>query len=152
MELLERDKARFAKYYDVIGDCWLWKGGANVALYGIFFYKKRTELAHRVAYKLYVDPNIKSSDLVLHNCTCKNCVNPAHLMVGNALINNRDHKKRDGKLKEGASCHFAKLTDARVTEMRGVTGKTKKEIASMYDISVSTVGNILAGRTWKNLL
>ena len=52
----------------------------------------------------------------------------------------------------GANHPFAKLTDVDVLMIRGARGLSAEDLADAWDVSASTIKNILAGRSWKHLL
>lgn len=57
-------------------ECWNWTASLNVTDYGIFKYRKKTWLAHRVAYELTYGSLPPELD---HMCANRRCVNPLHL-------------------------------------------------------------------------
>lgn len=65
--------------------CWLWTGPVNNAGYGMLRgndgYPKMTTV-HRIAAQ-HKGLDIKRKE-VQHTCLTKNCVNPDHLVIGNA--------------------------------------------------------------------
>jgi HNH endonuclease len=64
--------------YDGETGCWLWQGALHSAGYGFLSVGGRNQLAHRVAYRLFVGPIPDGLELD-HLCRVKHCVNPAHL-------------------------------------------------------------------------
>lgn len=76
----------------LIGDgCWLWTGAKNNQGYGVVNTGKRgkTELAHRVAYRLAVAP-LTPGKKILHRCDIPLCVRPDHLWEGTQSENMLD--------------------------------------------------------------
>jgi hypothetical protein len=60
--------------------CWWWKGAKIGTGYGTILVGKRTELAHRAAYEMFVGP-IPAKMQIDHICSNKACVNPEHLRL-----------------------------------------------------------------------
>lgn len=75
-------------------DCWIWKSHRNKTGYGTFVpYGKRSGLAHRKSYELFVGP-IDDDKYILHSCDMPFCVFWGHLRQGTALDNSNDFKAR----------------------------------------------------------
>jgi hypothetical protein len=103
---------RMMKRVDIPKDkskCWLWTGPVNNAGYGMIRGNDgvpKMMTVHRVAGKE------KGLDLenheVQHTCLTKNCVNPDHLVEGNA-------KSRHDRVVEKYGKHFQKAKDPHMT-------------------------------------
>lgn len=91
--------------------CWLFAGCSDVKFRGHIGVgskadgTKRTVLASRLSYELFVGP-IPSGHLVCHRCDFPNCVNPDHLFIGTHQTNRSDMamKGRGTKSKLGLPC------------------------------------------------
>jgi hypothetical protein len=86
VDISKFDIDRFWSNVNIRGDddCWKWQGGSlSPNGSGIFYYNKKTMLAHRMAYILkYGDiENIKNKDTIFHICPNNNCCNPKHLLI-----------------------------------------------------------------------
>lgn len=70
---------RFWEHVDKAQDgCWNWTGWLRSTGYGRFYEGKRSWLAHRFSYTVFVGP-IPSGLNIDHLCRNRSCVNPAHL-------------------------------------------------------------------------
>lgn len=58
--------------------CWVWQGSLNPKGYGSCRLGKRTALAHRASYMVFVGP-IPDGLTIDHLCRNRSCINPAHL-------------------------------------------------------------------------
>jgi hypothetical protein len=82
----QHDDETYRRYFarhvriDEVTNCQLWQGGKNNLGYGMFRYKDGMATAHRVRMQLE-GYDIKGKK-VYHTCDNYNCVNPAHLKIG----------------------------------------------------------------------
>lgn len=90
------DEQRFWSYVAKAGkkDCWPWIGSNfNNKGYGRLAKRgggrRRSRLAHRLAYSFAVGP-IPKGKCVLHRCDNRKCCNPEHLFIGTIKDNNQD--------------------------------------------------------------
>lgn len=95
----------------------------------------------------------------LHHCDNPPCINVEHLFVGTSIDNARDRDEK-GRVAHGESHGFAKLTEAIVLEARQRYTQGEgdyKQLAYYYSkqlgttIHPVTMGDAIAGRTWKHL-
>jgi hypothetical protein len=131
--------------------CWIWKGYCQRFGHG---WLGKYGLAHRYAYELLVGP-VPAGKCLLHSCDNPPCVNPAHLFVGDRVVNNAD-KVRKRRHAHGERNSHAILTEAQVQTIRAEywydTGRSNiLELAAKYGVSHVTISAIIAGRTWKHL-
>jgi hypothetical protein len=79
-----------------VDKCWEWNGttvdSGNI-VYGMFRFRKRMELAHRVSYTFYTG-KIPDGMQVLHTCDNGLCVNPNHLFLGTHTDNMQDMSRK----------------------------------------------------------
>lgn len=73
---------RFNRHWslDAATGCWVWNGFVRPNGYGHSCYKRKTTMAHRVAWFLYRGP-IPDGMVLDHICRNRGCVNPDHLRV-----------------------------------------------------------------------
>ena len=98
--------ARFEKFFirGADDECWLWQGGMingrRSGAYGGFSADRQTQLAHRIAHRIYIGP-IPVGLKVCHICDNPRCVNYVkHLFLGTDQENMLDASIK-GKLHGG---------------------------------------------------
>lgn len=134
-----------------LAGCWLWTS-ATTGRYGLFWVGglKRNELAHRLAYMLFVGP-IPNGLYVCHTCDNGHCVNPAHLFLGTAEDNNRDREAKGRSApQDGEHNPRAKLTREAVDQIRQLraVGMLQKEIAARFGVGREAISKVLRGERW----
>lgn len=88
--LSKRDEERYWSNVERdSGGCWNWTGSKSSKGYGRFFAKGQHHSAHRLAW-LLAGRAIQPDLLICHTCDNRQCVNPGHLIMGDAATNNRD--------------------------------------------------------------
>ena len=75
--------------FDLNGGCWLWNGSTAPGGYGKVGVRRKSRLAHRLAWASVNGP-IPDGMLVRHKCDVPACVNPDHLQLGTHADNTRD--------------------------------------------------------------
>lgn len=78
--------ARFFKFVDTSGDCWLWTGWVAANGYGRFYVEgHRRQAAHRWLYEQVYGPvgNLH----IDHLCRVRTCVRPEHLDAVTPRVN-----------------------------------------------------------------
>lgn len=137
--------------------CTRWTGTKNNRGYGTFWNGEKAVLAHRWAYQKRHGVVLAVDELVLHSCDNRFCVNVEHLRVGTAKENTKDMYDR-GRARfdppKGENQYLAKLTDAAVRDIRKRREDKSETVASLarrYGVAGCTVGDVLAGRTWKHV-
>jgi hypothetical protein len=141
--------------------CWVWLGH-HVRGYGKLKSKGRTTLAHRYAWELDNNEILDPDQCVLHWCDHRGCVNPDHMYLGTKKdmtlkAHARGHQPwrvRPERCARGSRHSAAKLTEESVREIRRLfaAGLFKIELAKMFDVSKSCIGNICNGRTWRHVI
>ena len=143
-------RERFWKHVDKLSDdeCWNWVGHKNEKGYGMISYDGKTSSkAHRVMWEREYG-KIPDGLHVLHICDNPSCVNPNHLRLGthqdnmiDMTVKGRAHRISLGKLP---------LTGDDIKEIRRRwgDGEIMKTIAFDFDVSESTISNIVHSRSW----
>lgn len=149
---LDTARERFLlKTKQAANGCLIWIGSRSER-YGSVGFKGRAQLAHRIAWILFVgeDPGDKC---VCHTCDNGFCVNVEHLFLGSQGDNVRDMESK------GRSCHpfgenhgRSKLTAEDVATIRSLkaNGMAVREIARRYpQVNRTTITAIVKGKTWR---
>lgn len=134
--------------------CWAWTGNKNEHGYGLISVSRGRQIrAHRVMYEMIVGeiPNLHE---VCHSCDRPSCVNPDHLFIGTHQDNMADMIKKGrgmaSKKAMGERHHFSRLSNENVVAIRA-SSRPNKALAMEYGVSVWSIQNIRARRTWKHM-
>lgn len=101
----------------------------------------------RLHRAIFFDTHKYWPEVVRHTCDNPRCINPAHLLAGTVLDNNRDRalRKRNGDL-NGQDNGAAKLSDAQVVEIKRLAATTTRQaLASQYNVNIRHIFRILKG-------
>ncbi len=116
--------------------------------------KKRTEFAHRVAYRI-ANPGVELSfyTVILHTCDNPSCVNSEHLSLGTHQDNKLDAVKKKRHAFGERNGGGGKLTEAQVREILASRAElTQREAATKYGVGASTIEKIVNRRIWKHVV
>ena len=134
--------------------CWLWLGlVTESAGHGTIRSGATMQMVHRLNYARFKGA-IPAGVIVRHKCDIACCVNPDHLILGTPRENSQDRVDRKTiRPARGTRCHAAKLTDAKVVEMRQLyeEGWTLKEIGNRFGVWFSTVSGIVRRKAWRHV-
>lgn len=143
---------RFWSKVDKSGPCWLWTGLIMSNGYGVFRTKRKRYFAHRAAYT-FTYGDIPDGLFICHHCDVRACCRPDHLFTGTHQ-DNMDDMWAKGRGRVGADAYGSKLTDTDVLaiyHLLATTPLTHPEIAGMYGVARSLIGQIANGNIWKHL-
>lgn len=124
--------------------CWEWNG-KNIDGYGYFYFKRKAVFTHRFSWTIFRG-SIPSGMFVCHHCDNPICINPCHLFIGDAKLNNGD-KERKGRQNYFGN---AKLSPSIALQIRQEQGSCR-ELAKKYNIGASQVSMIKRGLAWANV-
>lgn len=134
--------------------CWMWRGKEK--RYGKLFRKAQDGgpiLAHRFSYELHHGP-IPDGMFVCHRCDTPKCVNPAHLFLGTPQ-DNMDDMHAKGRARPGAARGEnkpqAKLTEAKVRELRARKGQSATALSKEYGVTTRTIYQIWNREIWQHV-
>lgn len=130
--------------------CWIWLRYVDKYGYGTMKVKGHFAKAHRASYEAF-NGHIPDGLHVMHKCDTPSCINPSHLMLGNAADNMAD-MARKGRCnsQRGVSNGSSKLSDDDVRAIRK-DDRTNREIAKDFGVSHTTIGNIKNNQFWKHV-
>jgi len=152
-ELEQGDIDRFYRYVKMADpeSCWEWQSTRNNSGYGKFWLHGRTDLAHRVSYRIANGP-IPNGHQIRHMCDNPTCVNPRHLLTGTGKQNARDALNR-GRYRWGDRNGRAKLTEDQVCEIKTCwsAGESQVSMAKRFRVSRAAIQWILNGKNWTRL-
>jgi len=135
-------------------ECWEWKAGIGSTGRGIFHYDGKARHAPRISWIL-AKGKIPDGAFICHTCDNGKCVNPKHLFIGNALINNRDcYAKGRHPILRGENDPKSKLNNEKVlkiVEMYETGNYSQYQIAKMFNVSRSAILAILRGQSWAEI-
>lgn len=130
--------------------CLLWTGCVNGSGYAQLRHNNAVVSAHRLALELS-GVTVKPTDLVLHNCDVRHCINPQHLRIGTHLENVRDAVARK-RYPYGTKVLSAKLDEDKVRTIKEWSKThTQQKLADIFAVSKWTIAQIVQGKAWKHV-
>ena len=132
--------------------CWLWTGHTT-GDYGRYGIERKKVYAHRYSYTIHKG-EIPEGHCVRHTCDETLCVNPDHLLTGTQQDNMNDKKERGRQNPpSGERNSLSKLNNDDVIEIRILRGFgfTYDELGKMYNVSISSIFNIINNKTWTHI-
>lgn len=137
------EKQRFlAKVKTVESGCHEWQSNFNRQGYGKFWSDGRTDLAHRVGYRLFKS-EISAGLCVLHRCDNPKCVNTEHLFLGTKADNVRD---MDQKKRRGSKSQFSQVDIAEIKRLLAER-HSQAYVASLFGVHQTAISRISLGQT-----
>lgn len=147
--------------------CLEWQGYLDKDGYGSMQAHGKSERAHRLSWKIF-NGEIPNKLYVCHKCDNPRCVSPDHLFLGTQKENVQDSINKQRRTTEasyrymkskrksypiGQQHPLAKLTDQKVIEILAlkVQKKTNQSIAKYFNVSISTIKDIFACKSWKHI-
>ena len=94
MYMQQKDKNRF---FDKIvinkeDECWLWLGKTDRNGYGAFSIRSSVQQAHRIAYILGNNDDLKKGERIEHTCKQRLCCNSKHIVLTTISIKIRQQQ------------------------------------------------------------
>lgn len=143
---------RFWPHVEKSEGCWMWTASTWSFGHGrMSAGGGRDTGAHRVSWEIHYGP-IPDGLQVLHRCDNPSCVRPDHLFLGTHTDNMHDMITK-GRNMHGDQHTKAKLTSADVTRIRLLVrrGAVQRRVARLFDVSPSTICEVVSGKRWKSV-
>lgn len=135
-----------------MSECIKWHGSYFPSGYGQKWFRRRNQLAHRVAWTTERG-EIPEGMNVLHKCDNRWCVNTNHLFLGSLSDNAKDREAkgrgRDSRGSKNGSHKITEQTAVRIKKLSGVI--SGRSIAMALGISVQEVCNIMNKNRWRHV-
>lgn len=128
-------------------ECLLWPFSIGSHGYGQFKYLGKIHTAHSYVCELCHGKRPSSKHDATHNCGIRACVSPKHLCWKTHRMNLEDMKQH-GTFQFGEAVPSAILTEDQVRQIRRNAHLPQVELASLYGVNRSTIGDIIYRRTW----
>jgi hypothetical protein len=143
---------RIKQYSEIQGDCLVWTKRKSKSGYGrmsdvLLFSKKRYDRVHRIILAIRLGRDLLPDEFAMHTCDNPACVKPEHIVLGNALLNNRDTLIKGRRVNgHGKTNDEIKL---KIIKLYG-EGLNQTEIGKMFNISQVRVSQIIRAKNAKN--
>ena len=105
--------------------------------------RRKTDYAHRHAYRLSKGTEVPNGMDVCHTCDNRKCINPSHLFIGTRKDNMQDAVKKQRQAK-GFDLPQTKISDCAAAQIVSMAklGIRYKDIAAVFGISRGHSGYI----------
>lgn len=134
--------------------CLVWPYCTDAHGYGKLYYDGRMQFVHHLACRRWhgdpPSPKMQAAHGPCHNPTC---YNGAHVSWKTPAENAAD-RWRDDTHHSGARANGAKLTDAKVLEIRHrlTDGEGRQQLADEFGVTYMVISKIHRGISWRHLL
>lgn len=130
--------------------CWEWTGRRSEDGYGVVEVGDKTVRVTRLVYSLCV-ADVPDELLACHTCDNPPCCRPGHLFLGTHQDNARDMVAKGRR-----RGNYGKLKPDQVKQIRLRAGSCAKDVvgplAAEFGVSVNTIIDIVARRSWKEIV
>jgi hypothetical protein len=145
-------KQRFWAKVNKTADCWLWTDKPKANGYGRLMVNGRAVSAHRYSWTLHYGA-IPLGQVVRHRCDTPRCVRPEHLELGSQADNVADMVARK-RTAVGERASRSRLSESQVAALRAFTWHdllTYAELAPLFDITPSSMGDVMQHKSWRGV-
>lgn len=127
--------------------CYEWQGGLGTEGYGTFRIGRGMYKAHRVLFTI-LKQQVPLDKVINHLCSNRSCCNIFHLEICSSHRNTiyaRDYEN-------GIARQILSLDDVHTIKNLVSSGKTRKEVAQLYNVGYECIKDIMNGTNWSNVL
>lgn len=150
LELHTGRKRKPIKYYEDKNDCFICVShSCDVDGYPKIVVKNKWQHISRLMFKLFVDEELKETEVIRHQCHNPKCINPNHLMKGTQKQNIQDSVKVN-RMSHGENHYDSRLTKIQVRKIRR-DKRSHRVIAKDYGVAHSTIGRIKRRKIWRRV-
>ena len=61
------------------------------------YFRSNSTFLHRFVYAVWYDTYLRNTDVIMHKCDNRICINPRHLQLGTIQTNNADRTQKQRK-------------------------------------------------------
>lgn len=134
--------------------CHEWQGSRSQGGYAMRTINNKSTLLSRLTLEQKLGHPLALGMKALHTCDNPPCINKDHLWEGTQRDNMQDcSRKGRFPARKGSLANSSKLDESRVLDIRKLlsTGKTLREIAKQFSVSISTISLIKLRQTWVHI-
>lgn len=113
--------------------------------------RKKKCFVHRMSFEMTRGP-LEDGKNACHHCDNPPCFRPVHLFAGTQKENMEDCVSK-GRMPRGSKRPISILTEESVAKIRllDYRGIMRKDLATMFGVSESTIWQIFSGRSWRHV-
>ena len=129
-------------------------GRLRLSLQSKYSRRRLSIAAHRLAWMLENEKDLRSTDLICHTCDNPLCVNPDHLVIGTNTSNMCDMVEK-GRSLRGSKSPTSVLTEKDVVDIKvqyDSREATRTDLARRFGVTRQTIDKIINGSTWKHIV
>lgn len=147
-EVAKTGIAKLIKFHEDTKGCFVCTSHSTSKGYPLIYRNGKKFTVHNFIYRECFG-EVEKGLVVRHKCDNPMCINPEHLEVGTRNDNIQDAVTRNRNAK-GINQGSHKLSDEIVIFIRG-SDKSAKELAKMFNVSITTIRLILKRSAWKHI-
>lgn len=131
--------------------CIEWTAGRDKDGYGKIQVSRRARRTHQIAWEVANGTTPPAGTVVRHRCDNPPCINPDHLVLGDAQLNAEDRVQRGRFNRESPRYNRVRLSmdAAREIRRKHARGMTQAALAAFYGVGRDQISRVVNNRNWK---